>query len=73
MPGLSCAFAVIPSKNLRQTFKTNAEGITDDAIITGLIALISAFNKGWKWRDKLIKYLNRNLNLDYLNLILHYL
>jgi len=61
VPGLSCAFAVIPSKKLRQTFKTNAEGIIDDANITGLIALTSAFDKGWKWRDKLIKYLNRNL------------
>jgi len=61
VPGLSCAFAVIPCDNLRKAFKKNAEGITDDANITGLIALSAAFKKGWKWRDDLIRYLNKNL------------
>ena len=61
VPGLSCAFAVIPCDDLRKAFKKNAEGITDDANITGLIALTSAFKKGWKWRDDLIRYLNKNL------------
>ena len=61
VPGLSCAFAVIPCDDLRNAFKQNAEGITDDANITGLIALTSAFRKGWKWRDALIRYLNKNL------------
>ena len=61
VPGLSCAFAIIPCDDLRNAFKQNAEGITDDANITGLIALTSAFRKGWKWRDALIRYLNKNL------------
>ena len=61
VPGLNCAFAVIPCDNLRKAFKQNAEGITDDANITGLIALSAAFKKGWKWRDDLIRYLNKNL------------
>ena len=61
VPGLNCAFAVIPCDDLRKAFKKNAEGITDDANITGLIALTSAFKKGWKWRDDLIRYLNKNL------------
>ena len=61
VPGLNCAFAVIPCDNLRKAFKKNAEGITDDANITGLIALSAAFKKGWKWRDDLIRYLNKNL------------
>jgi cystathionine beta-lyase len=61
VPGLNCAFAVIPCDDLRKAFKKNAEGIIDDANITGLIALTSAFIKGWKWRDDLIRYLNKNL------------
>ena len=61
VPGLNCAFAVIPCDKLRKAFKQNAEGITDDANITGLIALSAAFSEGWKWRDDLIKYLNKNL------------
>ncbi len=61
VPGLNCAFAVIPCDKLRKAFKKNAEGITDDANITGLIALSAAFKKGWKWRDDLIRYLNKNL------------
>ena len=61
VPGLSCAFAVIPCDDLRKAFKKNAEGIIDDANITGLIALTTAFKKGWKWRDDLITYLNKNL------------
>ena len=61
VPGLNCAFAVIPCDDLRKAFKKNTEGITDDANITGLIALTSAFKKGWKWRDDLIRYLNKNL------------
>tara|TARA_B100000902_G_C27312949_1_gene919515 strand:+ start:2052 stop:3179 length:1128 start_codon:yes stop_codon:yes gene_type:complete len=63
VPGLNCAFAVIPSDKLRGAFKKNAQGIIDDANITGLIALSSAFSKGWKWRDDLIKYLNLNLQI----------
>ena len=58
---MNCAFAVIPCDKLRKAFKNNAEGITDDANITGLIALSAAFKKGWKWRDDLISYLNKNL------------
>ena len=61
VPGLNCAFAVIPCDDLRKAFKQNAEGITDDANITGLIALSAAFEKGWRWRDNLIRYLNKNL------------
>ena len=61
VPGLNCAFAIIPCDNLRKAFKQNAEGIIDDANITGLIALSAAFSKGWKWRDDLIRYLNKNL------------
>ncbi len=61
VPGLNCAFAVIPCDDLRKAFKQNAQGITDDANITGLIALSAAFNKGWRWRDNLIRYLNTNL------------
>jgi len=61
VPGLNCAFAVIPCDDLRKAFKQNAEGITDDANITGLIALSAAFEKGWSWRDSLIRYLNKNL------------
>lgn len=61
VPGLSCAFAVIPCDDLRKAFKKNVEGIIDDANITGLIALTTAFKKGWKWRDDLITYLNKNL------------
>ena len=61
VPGLNCAFAIIPCDNLRKAFKQNAEGIIDDANITGLIALSAAFSKGWRWRDDLIRYLNKNL------------
>ena len=61
VPGLNCAFAVIPCDKLRKAFRKNAEGISDDANITGLIALSAAFKKGWKWRDDLIRYLNKNL------------
>jgi len=71
VPGLNCAFAVIPCDNLRKAFKQNAEGITDDANITGLIALSAAFKKGWKWRDDLIRYLNKNLE-TLLNAIKNY-
>ena len=51
---------VAANKALRKAFKKNAEGITDDANITGLIALTSAFKKGWKWRDDIIRNLNKN-------------
>jgi cystathionine beta-lyase len=46
VPGLSCAFAVIPCDDLRKAFKKNAEGIIDDANITGLIALTLLLKKG---------------------------
>ena len=63
VPGLNCAFAVIPCDKLRKDFQNNSEGVINDANITGLIALSAAFKKGWGWRDDLIKYLNRNLQI----------
>ena len=73
VPGLACAFAIIPNERLRQRFYAIAEGMSLEVSTPGLTAARVAFSgKADAWlkglrryltenRDFLIKYLEKNL------------
>jgi len=60
IPGLACAFAVIPDAGLRRRFTGAARGIVPDVNVLGYVAAEAAFREGAGWHDALIGVLRRN-------------
>jgi cystathionine beta-lyase len=60
IPGLSCGFAIIPSKKLRTRFLNTIHGIVPDPSLFGIIATLECLKKGDSWRNELLKYLRDN-------------
>lgn len=60
VPGLGCAFAVIPDARLRRDFRTAMHGIVPHVNILGLVACEAALREGGPWRRELLRYLGRN-------------
>ena len=60
IPGLSCAFAVIPNASLRQQYIQAGRGFISDVNILGLVAAEAAYRDGDPWRQALLKYLHGN-------------
>jgi cystathionine beta-lyase len=61
LPGLGCAFAVIPDKRLRRSFKKVMEGIVPRVNAVGLTAARAAYNECAGWHAALLEYLRGNL------------
>jgi len=69
VPGLACAFAIIPDEALRRKFKSVAYGMSFEASTPGLVAAQVAYSgKADVWLQTLRRYLttNRDFVLDYL-------
>lgn len=64
LPGLSCAFAVIPSIKLRSAFKRAAQGIVTEINCYGYTGCTAAYNLGGPWLGQLLDHLRGNR--DYL-------
>ena len=60
IPGLACAFAVIPDAGLRRRFTGAARGIVPDVNVLGFVAAEAAFREGADWHRGLIDTLRRN-------------
>ncbi len=60
VPGLACAFAVIPDAGLRRRFQAAMAGIVPHPNTLGLVACEAAFRHGAGWHQKLIKVLRSN-------------
>ena len=68
VPGLACAFAVIPDEKLRKGFSEIAEGMSFEISTPGLTAARAAFSgKADSWLRALCRYLtaNRDFIVDY--------
>lgn len=61
LPGLSCAFAVIPDKNLRRSFNRVMAGIVPRVNVLGYAAARVAFGECAEWHAALLEYLRGNL------------
>jgi cystathionine beta-lyase len=60
VPGLGCAFAVIPEPRLRRDFRTAMNGIVPHVNTLGLVACEAALRDGGPWREALLDYLRGN-------------
>ena len=60
VPGLGCAFAVIPDARLRRAFRTAMHGIVPHVNTLGLVACEAALREGAAWRQELLGYLRGN-------------
>ncbi len=63
IPGLGCAFAVIPDRSLRRRFRSAMAGIVPHVNVLGYAATLAAFESGWHWLDALLDYLRGNRDL----------
>lgn len=60
LPGLGCAFAVIPDDGLRRRFRRAMRGIVPHVNLLGLVACEAAFRDGGAWHRALLDYLRGN-------------
>ncbi|MBI4986123.1 MAG: putative C-S lyase [Rhodocyclales bacterium] len=60
VPGLGCAFAVIPDARLRRNFRSAMHGIVPHVNTLGLVACDAALREGEPWRRELLAYLRGN-------------
>ncbi len=60
IPGLGCAFAVIPDAGLRQRFRAVMDGIVPHVNALGYVATEAAYRHGGEWRRQLLAVLADN-------------
>jgi cystathionine beta-lyase len=60
VPGLHCAFAVIPDATLRAQFQKGRRGILGAVNVLGYTAALAAYRHGQPWLDALLRYLEAN-------------
>ena len=65
VPGLSCAYAVIPDAALRDRFRRAARGVITEINAFGYAGCAAAYRHGEAWRLELIEYLRANRDLVY--------
>jgi cystathionine beta-lyase len=63
LPGLNCAFAVIPNAQLRRQFRQAAFGIVPHVNAFGYAGTMAAFSQGHDWHRQLLDYLRQNCNI----------
>jgi len=69
LPGLNCAFAIIPDERLRRTFVKNRMEIIPNTNALGYAACLAAYRDCEDWRAELIDYLrgNRDIVQEFIN------
>jgi cystathionine beta-lyase len=60
LPGLGCAFAVVPDAGLRGAFRRVMRGIVPHVNVLGLVACEAAFRHGGEWHRAVLEYLRGN-------------
>jgi cystathionine beta-lyase len=62
IPGLGCAFAVIPNETLRKQFINAMKEIVPRPNVLGYAATLAAFSECADWQEALLDYLRGNLS-----------
>ncbi len=60
LPGLGCAFAIVPDDALRRAFRRAMRGIVPHVNVLGLVACEAALREGSAWRTAVLEYLRGN-------------
>ena len=63
LPGLSCAFAIIPEPGLRHRFRQTMAGIVPHVNLFGWVAAEAAYRHAEPWRLGVLAYLRANRDL----------
>jgi cystathionine beta-lyase len=63
IPGLGCAFAIIPNASLRRQYLAAGRGLIPEVNVLGLAAAEAAYRHGGPWREALLPYLHANAQL----------
>ncbi len=63
LPGLGCAFAIIPDGQLRRRFRQVMAGIVPGVNLLGYTAALAAYRDGADWHEALLAYLRANRDL----------
>lgn len=63
LPGLGCAFAIIPDGHLRQKFQQTMAGIVPGVALLGYVSALAAYRDGSDWHAALLSYLRENRDL----------
>lgn len=63
LPGLACAYAVIPNPDIRRAFQNVCRGLITEINCFGYEGLIAAYTHGEPWRRALLPKLRENRNL----------
>ena len=63
LPGLGCAFAIIPDEQLRRRFRQTMAGIVPGVNLLGYVAALAAYRDGADWHEALLAYLRANRDL----------
>jgi cystathionine beta-lyase len=65
VPGLNCAFAIIPNRELRSRFKKARDAIVPSPNALGYAACLAAYRDCEDWRVALVDYLRGNKDIVY--------
>ena len=63
MPGLGCAFAIVPDPELREHFTRNYDQLIPAVNLFGWVGAEAAYRYGEPWRLAMLAYLRRNRDL----------
>ncbi len=63
LPGLNCAFAIIPDASLRRRFQRAMAGIVPYVNLFGYVGTLAAYRDSGGWHAALLEYLRGNRNL----------
>jgi cystathionine beta-lyase len=63
VPGLACAYAVVPNPEIRKAFQQVCRGIITEVNCFGYMGTIAAYTHGEPWRKEMLKVLQTNLDL----------
>ncbi|MGL1834209.1 MalY/PatB family protein [Rhodocyclaceae bacterium SMB388] len=62
IPGLYCAFAIIPDAALRKRYRSAMRGLIPHPNLLGMVGAEAAYRDGNPWRQALLAYLRKNRN-----------
>ncbi|MDA3873607.1 MAG: PatB family C-S lyase [Kiritimatiellae bacterium] len=63
LPGLACAYAVIPNPDIRKAFQKVCRGIVTEVNCFGYVGMSAAYTHGEAWRQEMLTVLRQNLAL----------
>lgn len=63
LPGLACAYAVIPNPEIRRAFQRVCRGLITEVNCFGYAGLVAAYTHGEPWRQQLLQVLEGNAHV----------